>query len=249
MSHLVRVGAAAALAASGASASAATLVIDDSISGHEAAVTTGSGLPQSATSILPGTVSALGGERDLTATMTFGSNGQAVRAQVNPFGQRLLRQTIEAARGSTTVVWDGTDGSAAIAYGLLDFTVYGFINLHVGFSYIGGPVRFTIWDGADPTGATFAHGTPVVPQVDLGSNERLSLTVASLVPSAGASLAQILDSVGAIRMVVDATANAQTGWDSHYTRLEVSSTVPLPASGMMPVSALAAAAWVRRRTG
>ena len=221
-------------------ASAAVVTIDK----FETAQTVETDLiaPASAANSL-NTATALGVERDLAVDKTAGDAGERIRARVNPGGLNLLRQSLDDARGRTAVTWDGPDGLPGTSQvdfdglGGFDFAAQSSqVDLSLTFSDLGGPIRFTFWDADDPTGATFATGTMNAPGgVISGSMVPLSLPFASLAPTGG-TLVDILDSVGAVQMIIDATALAQEGWDMRIDFLQTSGApfFTPPTNGEIP---------------
>lgn len=230
------------------------LTIDDFIAPHQAEIdllappTVGDG------NSLSSGVQAIGGERDLYVEKILGTDGERIRTRVNPNGQDLLRQVIDEANGSTFVTWDGLDGNpdpTSVVYnglGSIDFTIYDFLEIIVSFSDLAGPVHFTFWDSNDLSGNTFAQTTFNVPGGILsGSNVSLTQEFSNFTAN-GASLTEILDSVGAIQMEIDATASAQEGWDMRLDLVgavgqqvvpsvpEPSAVISLLALGALPLS-------------
>jgi hypothetical protein len=183
-----------------------------------------------------GGVMAIGGERDLYVEKTAGGDGERVRARVNPNGLDLLRQTIDDASGRTVVTWDGTDGlfrPDQVQYnglGSVDFSIYDALEMLVTFSDVGGPVRFTFWDSNDLSGGTFAQTTFAVPGgIPAGSSVMLSRNFnLTDFTATGGTLANILDSVGAIQMEIDARATAQEGWDMRIDLIGAVGTQEVP---------------------
>lgn len=218
----------------------ATILIDDfvTIQNGEVSATVP---PNQSTGSSLATVSAIGVERDLFVEKTAGLDGERVRARINPNGLDLLRMTIDEARGRVVVTWDGFDGLAGpnqvnyAGLGSIDFSGETALELLVTFSDIGGPVHITFWDASDLTGNTFAKATLVVPGgVPSNSSVLLSMPLSSFVATGG-TLANIFDSVGAIQMVIDATAVAQEGWDARFDYIR---TVRIPEAATLGIFGL-----------
>ena len=212
----------------------ANFLIDDFITVQNAEVTAAAPGIQSTGNVM-NTASAIGVERDLYVEKTVGGDGERVRARVNPNGLDLLRMTVDDARGRVVVTWDGSDGlfgPGQVDYdglGSIDFTVDQVLQILVTFSDVGGPVRLTFWDANDLTGNTYAQHTFNVP----GGIPAASMVLLSAAfnnanfTAVGDSLSNILASVGAIQLEIDATAVAQQGWDM---RIDFVRTVPEPAT-------------------
>lgn len=185
------------------------------------------------------TALAVGVERDIRVTKTSGVNGTTVGIYTNPFGFGALRQDISAStRGSTLISWDGIDNNASVvAYtglGGLNLGVgNGFFEIDVIFSDRGGPVTFTIYDASDVTGTKRATGMVNIPQnldVDYPNNppQISTLNFAGMSLLGGATSA-IFSNIGAITMLIDATAIAQSGWDLGIAEIRAFNGIPNPA--------------------
>ncbi len=197
-------------------------------------------------------VSALGGERDIFVSKTAGADGDRIRARTNPLGENKLRVSIDdGVRGYVDIVWDGADNNAAInAAGLGGISLLAdgstAFALGVSGSDVGGPARVTVFrQGA---AGNFLSGVFNVPGGILagvpGDDVTLYLDFSSLTVTGAASANDILTSVGAIRLRIDAQAAAQEAWDSNYTFF---GTIPEPATlALIGVAAVALGAARRR---
>lgn len=240
---------------------ALNLLIDDFVSPHSA--TTGiNAAPFGTGNSLNPTTSALGVERDLWVQKTIGGGGPGtdVTANLNPGGLDLLRMTIGDARGSTYVTWDGVDGNpnpfTGVDYnglGVIDFSGAENLDIIVTFSDLGGPIKFKFWDADDLSGNTFAETTFTVPSsIPSGSPVLLSQAFSGF-SATGDSLDNILDSVGAIQMWIDATAEAQEGWDMRLDLVQttMSATTPEPTSifSILTLGMMGAGSLLKRNKG
>ena len=133
-------------------------------------------------------------------------------------------------RGRAVITWDGVDGLFApnqVNYGglgLLDLTAYTGLQIVVGFSDQGGPVKFTLWDGT-AGGLIYATTTFDVPGgIPAGSPLTLTREFSEFDFEAE-SITDVLKRVGAIQMEIDATAVGQQGWDLQLDAVRI---VPEP---------------------
>ncbi len=228
---------------------AQALLIDEFITAQTVSVDT---VPL-ATGFFSGpTVSAHGVERDIFVAKTVGADGDRIRARTNPLNENKLRVSIDdGVRGYVDVVWDGADNNASInASGLGGISLLAdgatAFALGVSGSDVGGPVEVTVFQqGAIGNFLSGLFNVPAgilagVPADDI----TLYLDLASLAVTGAASANDILSSVGAIRLRVDAQAPAQEAWDSNYTFF---GTVPEPATlALVGVAAVALGAARRR---
>ena len=222
-------------------ASAANFLIDDFFTQQTA---TYSGPPGSGSgNEVDATASAIGGSRDLWVQKTGGANGVTLSATVNPFEENLLRQDFGVASGSTYVTWDGNDNNAnpftGVAYtglGGIDFSGEATLDINVEFNNLPGPITFTFWDADDPSGSTFATTTFNVPMLGLDSDTTLNQPFAGFTPIGG-SLAEILDSVGAIQTQISGEG-ILAGRDVQLdlVRTTASATTPEPNSALSLVA-------------
>lgn len=241
----------ALLAALGPVQSARALMIDDfstfQISEISAAAPAAMGTSQAA-------VEAIGGERDIWVTKTVGADGERVRARVNPMSAAFLRVSIDDAQGRVALTWDGNDGDASS----INYAGLGGINLlanagtqfdlGVEKSDIAGPLRITVFDAADLSGATFASGTVNVAGGILSADPTVlySLLFGSMSASAG-TVNGILANAGAIQLEVDASAAAQESWDINLSFFGTNAASPVPAPAVPLTLALVVMGLITRR--
>lgn len=177
---------------------------------------------------------AIGDERDLMVEKTAGYNGDWIRARVNPNGLDLLRLSQDSGvRGITSVTWDGVDDSPALngsGLGGIDFLIGASPRLELGilFADLAGPVLFEFFEMGDPT--RFASST-----IDIASasfpivvDTVFTRALAAFDYVGGATMNSVFSNVGAIRMTLDGSGLAQTGWDLDLDYVQV--RVPEPTS-------------------
>ena len=135
-------------------------------------------------------------------------------------------------RGRAVITWDGVDGLFGpnqVNYGglgRLDLTAYTGLQIVVGFSDQGGPIKFTFWDGT-AGGVIYATTTFDVPG-GIPAGSPLTLTRSFLdFDFEAESITDVLKRVGAIQMEIDATGVAQQGWDLQLDAVRI---VPEPGS-------------------
>ena len=230
--------------------------------GHESTaslVAPANGSPDVVDGLPPAMV--IGGSRDLFARKTAGGTNNVISSRTNTSGLgRYAYSSDESTNGWASVVWDGTAaggdlggnpmnvlGDALVptppatqvkfdGLGGIDLTAGGLatsLDMFVLFSDLGGPVTFTVWDNDDPSGATFAELTMVVPFLIPGVNpmQTIPYSFASFTPTNAALASTILDSAGAIQMTIDGRAGpGQSGWDLAIDYVRIESLVPEPSS-------------------
>lgn len=252
-SALTLCGAVLGLAMCALSAQAAIL-IDDFSTGQPTINLDAEAPPiQSAGSFVTPAPGVIGNERDLYGEKILGADGQRTQVQVSAL-DGALRITNDVALGRAVVTWDGIDGlfgPTQVKYdglGTLDLSAYTGIELVVGFSDVGGPVKFTLWDGT-AGGALYITGTIDVPAgIPFGSPVKLVKDFSEFDYQAE-SIGDVLKRVGAIQMEVDATDLAQKGWDLQIDSVRI---VPEPGSiacwGLLTVAGVVTGIRRRRRS-
>ncbi|MCB1866489.1 MAG: PEP-CTERM sorting domain-containing protein [Chromatiales bacterium] len=213
---------------------ARAILIDDfvtqqTVSVSAAAPPTQSGFNSAAT------LTAIGVERDISVTKTFGALGELVRVRTNPTGFDLLSQGIDTARGTVRIDWDGPDASSAINYNGLggkDFTggvANSYFEIIVADSDHAGPITITFYENGGG-GTKFASTVFNIPIVAPDSYQSFTRLLADFSFAGGATFNSVFTNVGAISMFIDASAVAQQSWD---LRIDLLRTAPAPASVLL----------------
>lgn len=247
---LVAAATTGALLCASSTSFAAVIVIDDFDSPQSLEIL--AAVPPTISGSSSVAASAIGGERDLLLEKLVGAEDDRIRARANPEGLKRLRHSQDSGvRGRTVVTWDGIDGSSdlsASGLGGIDFLIGAspVLQFGVDFADLAGPVIFEFFELGDATRIARAVINIASPSFPILTDTVFQRALADFDFLGGATLNSVFSNVGAIRMTLDGSAVAQTGWDIDLDFVRVN--VPEPGSVLLfGAGLLSLVSVVRRR--
>jgi len=183
----------------------------------------------------------VGGERDVTLSLTSGVGVTAITS-----GGEFAYGHISSSEATITMTWDGPDASASLdATGLggLDFTDAGVSTgfaLSLLFNDFAAPILLTVYTDVvnfSQAAANLPGNIPPDPQIVL----EMLFADFTIAGGTGADFAN----VGAMTMTIDGSATAAL--DVSLDFIETTTTVPEPSTSLLFIGGLVALAWNGRR--